>query len=374
MTTMNKCLKKGVAVFLKSESIYTAARALALRRNLILPDSGDALAILNAASPRPPHCTLPSQRDWPAIPEVEVSIVVPCYNVADYVVECVESILNQKTLRSYEVIAVDDGSSDATGDLLDELASQDARLRVVHQVNKGSSGARNVGISLARGKCVIFVDSDDVLELDAIEVLLSAYDAGDCDFVTANYSVMNYDGSKVTAPVGKRTHGAPWGRVYSREVWRNIEFPVGFYYEDTVQAYCVSPVFKERYIEQTVCRYRKHEKSITVISFSTKKGLDTFWVIDELLQWCRELGIKIDQTIFDQTLRQMGWFMLGRTRSLDENERRALFAACCNLFESIPEFADLDTTLGGKWTDVLLALRTHNYHLWILASLAAKFC
>ena len=89
-----------------------------------------------------------------------VSIVIPVYNVKDYLKKCVESVLAQ-TLHEIEVILVDDGSTDGSGDICDDLASCEARVRVIHQNNQGLSSARNCGISYAEGEYITFLDSDD---------------------------------------------------------------------------------------------------------------------------------------------------------------------------------------------------------------------
>lgn len=101
-----------------------------------------------------------------------VSLIVPCYNVGKYIEQCVLSILNQ-THENLEIILVDDGSSDSTGDILDCLKLRDSRIIVVHTVNGGVSSARNVGLDLATGEYVCFVDGDDWIETDYVEYLLS---------------------------------------------------------------------------------------------------------------------------------------------------------------------------------------------------------
>ena len=371
MGVLSKVCMRVANAALKSDFLYRMAKERAIGRGRQkLPSADEARDILESASPRPAACNLPVSRDWPDAPEVDVSVVVPCYNAEAYVEECILSVLGQRTSRSLEVIAVDDGSADGTGAILDRLALNDARLRIIHQSNKGFSGARNVGISKARGALISFVDSDDMLEPDAIEVLCREYDKGGCDFVTADYRMLSADGSKLVSHKGQRDHGAPWGRIYSREVWRRIEFPEGFWFEDTVQAFCLDPLFQGRYIDDRLYLYRQHGGSISRKCSKEKKGLDTYWVVEELLDWCKQLGIKLGQRIFDQTVSQMGPLMLSRTAALSGEERLALFAACCSLLASFPEFEGMQTTLGGRWGDVLLALRTSNFDLWRLAATA----
>ena len=100
-----------------------------------------------------------------------ISIIVPIYNTEEYLLRCVNSLRTQVYSR-LEIILVDDGSTDGSGELCDRLASEDARIRVLHKENGGSSSARNLGISVAKGEYIGFVDSDDFIEPDMYERLL----------------------------------------------------------------------------------------------------------------------------------------------------------------------------------------------------------
>lgn len=103
---------------------------------------------------------------------MKVSVVIPVYNVKPYLERCVQSVLRQ-TYKELDIILVDDGSTDGSGELCDEIAGRDSRVRVIHQENQGLSGARNTGIRQATGEYVIFMDSDDEWLLDnGLEVLL----------------------------------------------------------------------------------------------------------------------------------------------------------------------------------------------------------
>lgn len=102
-----------------------------------------------------------------------LSVIVPVYNTKPYLGKCVKSIQNQ-TLRELEILLVDDGSTDGSGELCDQLAKEDARIRVLHKPNGGSSSARNLGIKEAKGAYLGFIDSDDFIELDMYESLYQA--------------------------------------------------------------------------------------------------------------------------------------------------------------------------------------------------------
>lgn len=115
-----------------------------------------------------------------------ISIIVPVYNTAQYLEDCFGSICEQ-TYRNLEIIAVDDGSTDGSAELLDRLAKNDDRIRVIHQENRGVSAARNTGIAVAQGEYLSFADSDDMLESDMYEILFSAIKKYGCDIAHCSY-------------------------------------------------------------------------------------------------------------------------------------------------------------------------------------------
>lgn len=121
--------------------------------------------------------------------KMKVSIIIPVYNVELFLSECVTSIL-QQTYKDFEVILVDDGSTDSSATICDSFALSDNRIRVIHKKNGGLSDARNVGLNEAKGEFVIFVDSDDFWAgVNSLENLIVEYEqTPDCDFIGFNYS------------------------------------------------------------------------------------------------------------------------------------------------------------------------------------------
>ena len=109
-----------------------------------------------------------------------VSVIVPVYNVAPYLKRCIKSILNQSYAK-LEVILVDDGSTDGSGKICDKLKETDNRIMVIHQANKGLSGARNTGIDNCHGQYVCFVDSDDYVHPDYVRYLYDMCQNNDCE-------------------------------------------------------------------------------------------------------------------------------------------------------------------------------------------------
>lgn len=119
-----------------------------------------------------------------------VSIVVPVYNIEKYLEQCVDSIMEQ-LYTNIEIILVDDGSTDSSGDICDILASRDARIKVVHKNNEGVSIARNVGITISAGEYIVFVDPDDYMEQSLVKAMFDSMEKNNSDLVVCNYNV-NY--------------------------------------------------------------------------------------------------------------------------------------------------------------------------------------
>ena len=179
----------------------------------------------------------------------KISVIVPIYNVEKYLRVCVDSIINQ-TYKNLEIILVDDESPDNCPAICDEYKEKDNRIKVIHQKNKGLSGARNSGIDISTGKYLVFLDSDDYLELDAIEILynsLKQYNVK-ISICGRNYVFENNKKiCKIKESVEKKYNFeeaieemnkfyyfdmSAWGKLYSRDLFDNIRFPVGKLSED----------------------------------------------------------------------------------------------------------------------------------------------
>lgn len=178
-----------------------------------------------------------------------ISVIVPAYNVEKYLAGCLESVLNQ-TFQDFEIIVVDDGSPDSSGQIADSYAKKDKRIRVVHQENKGLSGARNSALEVMQGKTVFFLDSDDYLHPQALEALFTAMQQTKapivaCDLQTTkevyhniepNYDlsqipVKKYDNPLEVFVKSKKILSNAF-KLYAKEVIKDIRFIEGVYFED----------------------------------------------------------------------------------------------------------------------------------------------
>lgn len=120
-----------------------------------------------------------------------ISVIIPVYKVEKYIVKCVESILAQ-TYRNLEIILVDDGSPDNCPGICDEFAALDTRVRVIHKDNSGVSDARNIGLNVAKGEYIGFIDSDDWIAPNMYETLLASIIKYDADIAVCDYQICNY--------------------------------------------------------------------------------------------------------------------------------------------------------------------------------------
>lgn len=122
-----------------------------------------------------------------------VSVIMPIYNVEKYLEDCIESIINQ-SYKDLEIILVDDGSPDSCGQICDEYATRDERIKVIHKPNGGLSDARNAGLKIATGEWILFVDSDDAVSSSMVELLLAACHNNDATMSWCNIIEMDEDG------------------------------------------------------------------------------------------------------------------------------------------------------------------------------------
>jgi len=161
--------------------------------------------------------------------EPKVSVIVPIYNVDTYLKPCIESISGQ-TMKEIEIILIDDGSSDCSPQICDQLAAEDSRIRVLHQENAGVSAARNLGIQLAQGEWIMFVDGDDWLDQNAIELLYEKSLTVSCEVVAASY-YKNYMGRQ---------------EIHGPQIEESCVFPVNEYKMYLLGATLTEPFFSPR--------------------------------------------------------------------------------------------------------------------------------
>lgn len=175
-----------------------------------------------------------------------ISVIVPVYNVEKYLDQCVESIATQ-SYTNLEIILVDDGSTDCSGMICDKWSNKDARIQVLHKKNGGLSDARNAGIEIATGIYYMFIDSDDTIAVDTIQLMYEAIVSDNCEIAVCNM-VRTYENDEQEpfyAPVHAKTvladnkrfetlrQPSVCNKMFRASLFKEVRFPKGRYYEDT---------------------------------------------------------------------------------------------------------------------------------------------
>ena len=214
-----------------------------------------------------------------------ISVIIPVYNVRPYIREALNSIINQ-TYKQLEIIIIDDGSTDGSGEICDQYALKDKRIQVIHQRNQGLSAARNYGLDHITGKAIVFLDSDDAYHPNAIWKMVSVLvnesadvvACGAVDYITdgsMNIGAFDHDKNRnnqieysrdeaLRAVIDGSISCGAWGKIYRSKVWRGLRYPVGHVYEDY---YIIFDVLErtEKVItmEEPLVMHRIRENSIT---------------------------------------------------------------------------------------------------------------
>lgn len=246
-----------------------------------------------------------------------VSIIVPVYNTAELLERSVKSLCVQ-TCADIEIILIDDGSTDSSGGICDRLALEDDRIKVIHKPNGGLSSARNAGLEIANGDYILFVDSDDFVEVEYVQAMLTEAETKQLDMVLCNYRFVNEAGE----PVENRFHSSfashgiidgvealklfedksyytffdvVWNKLYRRELFDGIRFPEGI---SIVEDIAIMPLLYHRVlrlaaIDDILYDYTYRASSLSHTRMSKLKDIQLRGpVLEERLKWYIEWNIK----------------------------------------------------------------------------------
>ena len=211
-------------------------------------------------------------------PDFDLHLIIPVYNASAYLVACLDSVFQQETSHSIFVSIVDDGSTDDSNKIIREYITKiDAEgssfeVEFLEQENQGPSCARNRALDHIRGKYISFLDSDDMLLPGALETLLKTAIKENADIVEGN------------TQRGK-SYGFPWGKVYKSELFRNVHFPPGYIFEDTINIFFLYPLCR-KVIQALGIHYfyRENPQSILHTFQGTAKCIDSLWVSKLVLE------------------------------------------------------------------------------------------
>jgi glycosyltransferase involved in cell wall biosynthesis len=239
-----------------------------------------------------------------------VSIIIPIYNVDNYIEECLQSVLKQ-TYTQYEVVLVNDGSTDKSASICEAFIKQHPQnFKLIHKKNGGLSDARNVGVKLAKGVYLIFIDSDDYVSSFMLEKLVTSVTHNNADIACCGITEVTETGEKIRGiPANSALNAGSysflaepyvfskslpnaWNKIYKKNLFteNNITFPKGLWYEDLATIpklfYFANSI---NFINDELYNYRYREGAIT--KTYSLKILDIFTILGLLKQFFNSIGL-----------------------------------------------------------------------------------
>lgn len=238
-----------------------------------------------------------------------VSVVVPIYMVEEYLTQCVKSIQEQR-YKNIEIILVDDGSSDKSGEMCDEFKIADDRIIVIHKHNGGLSSARNTGLKIAKGEYICFVDSDDVIDKDYISDAIKIFKQNQNVDIVQCKNLKFYDteltklpkstgkiavldnalANELLSQFNKSVTNLAWDKVYKKSLFDDIVYPEGKLHEDEYTTYKL--IYKANsiaLIDKYNYYYRQRENSIVSSKFNIKR-LDALEAYEQKMDFYKRMS------------------------------------------------------------------------------------
>ena len=241
--------------------------------------------------------------------EKKISIIVPAYNIQDYLGRCLDSLLAQ-SYHNLEIIVVDDGSSDKTAEILDMYAAKDKRIVAIHQKNQGVSAARNRGLDIATGNYIGFTDGDDLVEPDMYAFLMNLLEEKKVDIAHCGYQMvfpnhidyyyntgieclMNHDEGVYELLIGSMVEPGLGNKLYRAELFQSVRLKEEV--QETEDLLCNFELFMQAecsyFVDVPKYYYMLREGSATATVMSEKKYRDRFYVVSTILERCKENSV-----------------------------------------------------------------------------------
>lgn len=231
-----------------------------------------------------------------------ISVIVPIYNVEKYLTKCIESIINQ-TYENLEIILVDDGSPDNCPIICDEYAKRDSRVKVIHKKNGGLSDARNAGLDIATGEYIMFIDSDDFVEIDMMESMMNNMIDNNVDLVVCNIKYIYDNSEKVKYNQKDKVldkyeamqeyikdgivQAVAWNKLYKRNLINGMRYKVGKINEDEFFTYKIVDRINKIYYNSKPF-YNYVQRNTSIMGLYSIKRLDAVEASYERLNFIKE--------------------------------------------------------------------------------------
>lgn len=293
----------------------------------------------------------------------KVSVIIPIYNVENYVIKTVDSIISQ-TEKDIEIILVDDGSTDNSGNICDAYVQKDKRIKVIHKENGGLSSARNAGLDIAAGTYVLFVDGDDYLKSDAIEILLKVSEKYPSDFIQFSWQEVK----EGELPIAVDTSSDIYQAHTSKELFENL------YKLGGVAASACTKFFKNEFIKDKPFKTIRHEDEMWC-SDAFRNDLTVTYINDKLYYYVMRTG-SIIHNKFNKNKLELFDVIEYRLKTIEEldlcqfyeYEYKKLFFAIINFYCEAKRLKDKDSV-----SKVKLKFKLYKQDLKKYANLSGKY-
>lgn len=289
-----------------------------------------------------------------------VTVIVPVYNTAPYLKECFASISSQ-TYQKLEIVAVDDGSTDGSSELLDEIAGKDIRIKVVHKENGGVSSARNKGLELAHGEYISCVDSDDTLEPDMYETLISTAEQYNAAIAHCSYSrlmgteqrpiggngktfVQTGTEAQVSLLKGEHFTGGLWNKLFRRELFESIRLCEDLKINEDVLAVFQLFQYANKVVFIDICKYNYRTSSTSSCAKTDwlKKSQDCIKATERMRDTATDITV---QKLVDERLLR---FSIEYYRNLLFNGYQSSATECRQVSQKIRELIEHGVKISKK--------------------------
>ena len=322
-------------------------QTLTASRSTVPAEPAAARTALEQVYPKPVSDTAP----WPPLPAVDpavdLSVIVPAHNAEKTLDTCLQSILQQQTRYTIQLIAVDSASTDRTSALLQAYCGLPNVVLTAVQEPSSAATARNAGLLHAVGRYLMFVDSDDMLLPGAVQALLDTAEQQQAEVVQGGWQylyeneqrgpVQTYAAACYTGPRAVDRFdlpGMPWGKVYRRELFAQVRFPSGYRcFEDAIIHFLVfRQAQKVVSVPQTVYLWRKNPQGLTSTSQHRPAAVQSYWIVEELLAQDAALGLPHDTLFAASLTMQLSNFCYATIAGLAPEVQRTVFTLCCALY------------------------------------------
>ena len=306
----------------------------------------------------------------------DLTIIVPVYNAQKHLRQCIESLVNQKTEYKYLVKFVDDGSTDSSAEILNEYCLSNSNFQVIRKNNGGAASARNVGLENLNSNYVMFVDADDYISDDAVQLLLDKAYFGNYDIVEGEYTY--FDGNKVLftnhhkycsdGSLNKYSlFGISCNKVIKSELFVNFHYPNGFCYEDVANPFYLHQLAnKVSAIDKPTYFYRHF---VHIQNYNDKTCLDSILVLLEILNEVRTQSIPVNRSFYFHKSLEQVIVTFRRCYHLNKSYQKCIFSIICFIFDEYFYNIELITS----YPLLYKAIKEKNFNTYMLCLITEKY-